>query len=83
MSKNTMPGVDSAAERLTFGQNVRRARERQGRSQRDVHVATGIAQSHLSEIESGQGNISMDTMVKLATALEKPLWNLLRPPRGS
>jgi transcriptional regulator with XRE-family HTH domain len=79
MSKNKMPGVDSQSEREIFGQNFRNARARIGLSQRDVHRLTGVAQSHISEIETGTSNISIDTMVKLATVVNQPLWRLFRP----
>jgi DNA-binding XRE family transcriptional regulator len=84
MSKNKMPGVDSRSERENFGQNFRIARAKKGLSQRDVHRLTGVAQSHISEIESGTSNISIDTMVKLATVVNQPLWKLFRaPPNAS
>ena len=79
MSKNSMPGVDSQTEREMFGQNFRSARVKTGLSQRDVHRLTGVAQSHISEIETGTSNISIDTMVKLATIVKQPLWRLFRP----
>ncbi|MGF1620719.1 MAG: helix-turn-helix domain-containing protein [Rhodomicrobiaceae bacterium] len=79
MSKNSMPGVDSQSEREIFGQNFRHARIKTGLSQRDVHRLTGVAQSHISEIETGTSNISIDTMVKLATVVKHPLWRLFRP----
>lgn len=79
MSKNAMPGVDSEIDRMVFGRNLRLAREKMNLSQRDVHQLTGVAQSHISEIETGRSNISVDTMVKLATTVKKPLWKLFRP----
>lgn len=78
MSKNLMPGVDSDAERNIFGRNFRFAREKLRLSQRDIHQITGVAQSHISEIETGRSNISVDTMVKLANTVRKPLWKLFR-----
>jgi len=80
MSKNNMPGVDSRSEREIFGHNFRDARIRVGLSQRDIHRKTGVAQSHISEIETGISNISIDTMVKLSTIVNKPLWKLFKPP---
>ncbi len=79
MVKNIMPGVDSEVERKAFGQNFRVARMRLDLSQRDVHHLTKIAQSHISEIESGLCNTSVDTMVKLAAIVKIPLWKLFRP----
>jgi transcriptional regulator with XRE-family HTH domain len=80
--KKQMPGVDSQQERLTFGRNFRRARLVLRLRQRDVHLLTGIAQSHISEIEEGSCNISIDTMVKLATVVKVPLWRLFKPADG-
>ncbi len=80
--KKQMPGVDSQKERLIFGRNFRRARLVLRLRQRDVHLLTGIAQSHISEIEEGSCNISIDTMVKLATVVKVPLWRLFKPAEG-
>lgn len=82
MSKNKMPGVDSRSEREIFGRNFREARMRFGLSQRDVHRETGVAQSHISEIETGISNISIDTMVKLSRTVRRPLWKLFKPTPG-
>jgi transcriptional regulator with XRE-family HTH domain len=79
MSKNKMPNVDSQKERELFGHNFKQARTKMGLSQRDVHRRTGVAQSHISEIETGISNISIDTMVKLATIVDQPLWKLFKP----
>lgn len=79
MSKNVMPGVDSKAERATFGRNLQEARTKMGISQRDIHHETGVAQSHISQIETGTVNLSIDTMVKLAAITNMPLWKLLKP----
>jgi transcriptional regulator with XRE-family HTH domain len=80
--KKQMPGVDSQHERLIFGRNLRRARLDLRLRQRDVHLLSGIAQSHISEIEEGSCNISIDTMVKLATVVKVPLWRLFKPADG-
>lgn len=79
MSKNTMPGVSSAEARAIFAQNIRKLREVRGLSQRDVHHQTGIAQSHISEIETGTSNLAINTMVKLAAVMNIPLWKLFKP----
>lgn len=79
MSKNAMPGVDSSEVRANFGRNFRARREACGLSQRDVHQQTGVAQSHISEIEAGASNLAIDTMVKLAHVVKMPLWKLFKP----
>ena len=77
--KKQMPGVDSATERVVFGRNFHQARSKLKLRQSDVHRLTGIAQSHLSEIENGTRNIALDTMVKLAHIVNMPLWQLFQP----
>jgi transcriptional regulator with XRE-family HTH domain len=74
-----MEGVDSEAERATFARNLRAARMHLRLRQKDICQITGIAQPHLSDIEAGGGNIALDTMVKLATAVNQPLWKLFKP----
>jgi transcriptional regulator with XRE-family HTH domain len=77
--KKNMPGVDSKAERGTFGRNFHQARIKLRLRQRDIYLITGIAQSHISEIEKGECNIAIDTMVKLAHVVKVPLWRLFKP----
>jgi len=70
---------DSQPEREIFARNFRKARIEAGLSQRDLAQQTGIAQAHLSEVENAMHNIGIDTMVKLAQAVKKPVFELLRP----
>ena len=70
---------DSQPEREIFARNFRTARIEAGLSQRDLAQQTGIAQAHLSEVENAMHNIGIDTMVKLAQAVKKPVFELLRP----
>ena len=74
-----MAGVDSEAERATFARNLRAARMQLRLRQKEICQITGIAQPHLSDIEAGGGNIALDTMVKLAAAVNQPLWKLFKP----
>ena len=70
---------DSQPEREIFARNFRMARIAAGLSQRDLAQQTGIAQAHISEVENAMHNIGIDTMVKLAQAVKKPVFELLRP----
>ncbi len=70
---------DSQPEREIFARNFRLARIEAGLSQRDLAQQTGIAQAHISEVENAMHNIGIDTMVKLAQAVKKPVFELLRP----
>ena len=70
---------DSQPEREIFARNFRAARIEAGLSQRDLAKQTGIAQAHVSEVENAMHNIGLDTMVKLAQAVRKPVFELLKP----
>ena len=49
---------------------LKRARKEAGASQRAVSARSGVAQSHLSQIERGRVDFSVETMVQLARALD-------------
>lgn len=68
-----------APEQKIFVANFRKARQAAHLSQRDVQQRTGIAQSYLSEVESGLRNPSLDILSKLAAVVGKPLHLLLKP----
>ncbi len=72
---------DGAADalRVAFGQNFRRAREREGLTQSDIEAHTGIKQHYVSQIENGKQNLTLDTMTALALAVGKDVRTLLKP----
>ena len=45
-----------------------------GMSQKELSDITGIRQSHLSRIESGQSNVTLDTLVQILMALESTIF---------
>ena len=59
----------SSAARLLFGQAFQEARRISRQTQEDVARATGIDRSHISLIENGQANATIDTMAVLARAV--------------
>ncbi len=71
----------SEEKRVTFGQNCKAARVKAGLSQAAVAEAAGIPQPRLSAIEQGKGNITLETMVRLAKVVDHDLSRLLRKPR--
>ncbi|WP_246742822.1 helix-turn-helix domain-containing protein [Rhodomicrobium vannielii] len=70
---------DSQPEREIFARNLRRARIDASLSQRELAAVTGIAQAHISELENAMHNVCIDTMVKLAQAVRKPLFQMFQP----
>ncbi|MBF6455961.1 helix-turn-helix domain-containing protein [Nocardia cyriacigeorgica] len=63
--------------------SLRRERTRAGLSLTEVANRAGIAKSTLSQLESGTGNPSLETLWALCVALDMPFSRLLDPPRPS
>ena len=61
--------------------SLRRHRAREGLSLSEVAKRAGVAKSTLSQLESGTGNPSVETLWALAVALDTPFAALLDPPR--
>lgn len=63
--------------RTTFGENLRRARLAKGLSQEALGEVAGVHRTFVGAIERAENNVSIDTMVRLASAVERPLAELL------
>jgi transcriptional regulator with XRE-family HTH domain len=61
--------------------SLRRERRRSGMSLTEVARRAGIAKSTLSQLESGTGNPSLETLWAICVALDAPFSRLLDPPR--
>ncbi|GAA3227906.1 XRE family transcriptional regulator [Actinocorallia longicatena] len=61
--------------------SIRRERARTGLSLTEVARRAGIAKSTLSQLESGVGNPSVETLWALGVALDVPFSTLVEPPR--
>src|SRR5262245_1110372 len=60
---------------------IRRERERVGISLSELAKRAGLAKSTLSQLESGTGNPSVETLWSLGVALGVPFSRLVDPPR--
>jgi transcriptional regulator with XRE-family HTH domain len=65
--------------RQIIGQNVKAAREHAGFSQRELSERANIAQSYLSQLESGKWNIGADNIERIAKAMGFFPYDLLHP----
>lgn len=63
--------------------SIRRERERAGVSLTELAKRAGIAKSTLSQLESGTGNPSVETLWALGVALGVPLSRLIDPPKAT
>jgi transcriptional regulator with XRE-family HTH domain len=66
-----------------LGSAVRRRREEQGLSLRDVAEETGVSASTLSRIENGTGKPDADNIAHLAAWLDMPIERVMHGGHGS
>jgi transcriptional regulator with XRE-family HTH domain len=64
--------------RRVVGEQLRRLRQDQGRTLRDVSSAARVSLGYLSEIERGQKEPSSELLAAICTALDVPMSVLLR-----
>jgi len=85
MANTDPPGeaaaIKSGAPLDVIAASLRRERHRAGLSLTEVARRAGIAKSTLSQLESGTGNPSLETLWALCVTLDAPFSRLLDPPR--
>lgn len=60
-----------------LGLRIREARERRGVSQRKLALMTGTSRAYLWKIESGQADVGIDVLIRLARALDISVRDLI------
>ena len=75
------PAAQAKAPLQVIAASLRRERHRSGLSLTEVARRAGIAKSTLSQLESGTGNPSLETLWAICVALDAPFSRLLDPPR--
>jgi len=76
------PAAQAKAPLQVIAASLRRERHRSGLSLTEVARRAGIAKSTLSQLESGTGNPSLETLWAICVALDAPFSRLLDPPRS-
>lgn len=66
----------------TIGKKMQLIRIEKGLSQGDIEKRTGLLRSYLSRVENGHTIPSLDTLGKIAAALEVGVSELLETPAG-
>jgi transcriptional regulator with XRE-family HTH domain len=60
---------------MNIGETIRNFRLQKGMSQGDIEKRTGLLRCYLSRVENGHTIPSLDTLAKIAGAMEVPLGN--------
>lgn len=58
---------------MNIGETIRSYRLQKGMSQGDIEKRTGLLRCYLSRVENGHTVPSLDTLAKIASAMELPL----------
>jgi transcriptional regulator with XRE-family HTH domain len=58
---------------MNIGETIRNFRLQKGMSQGDIEKRTGLLRCYLSRVENGHTIPSLDTLAKIASAMETPL----------
>ncbi|MFU0505701.1 helix-turn-helix domain-containing protein [Pseudaminobacter sp. NGMCC 1.201702] len=66
--------------RAIVGFNVPRLRRERGLSQEELSFRSGFTRAYLSGLEAGRRNPTIDSLSKLAQALDTEIEELIRPP---
>jgi transcriptional regulator with XRE-family HTH domain len=67
--------------RRLIGDVLRRQRQRQGRTLREVSTAARVSLGYLSEVERGQKEASSELLAAICAALDVPLSDILQDVR--
>ncbi|MFD4660851.1 helix-turn-helix domain-containing protein [Kitasatospora sp. NPDC058444] len=65
-------------ERWAVGARLRSMRRERGLSQVQLQERSGVDNKTISRVENGHRNVGLDELVRLADALDVPVWRLLR-----
>ena len=78
-----MPATREIRESDRLADNVRAIREARGLSQQQIAKLAGVPRATWTHLESGTANPTLAVLIKVATALQVRLDELLAPPRSA
>lgn len=69
-----MTDIESMGTRISIGDAIRAARLKEGLTVRDLAAECGLAANHISRIETGKYNYTIDTLFQVLNALGLKLY---------
>lgn len=78
MAKKGVEASKRVPARERFGIALRQARLRLELSQEELAARAGMHRTYVGQVESGQRNVAIDNLEKLAEAVGMPLWQMLK-----
>jgi len=76
--ENNIVAMDTKKERKALGKRIRVIRELKGLSQEELGEKASLSYKYLGELERGNVNVSFDSLLKIAHALEMPVGDLFK-----
>ncbi len=67
---------------MNIGETIRNYRLQKGMSQGDIEKRTGLLRCYLSRVENGHTIPSLDTLAKIATAMDLPIAQFFHENEG-
>ena len=74
--------MNASKLQAAFGNAIRALRKQRGHSQEQLAERSHLHRTYISDVERGTRNLSLQSMARLAEALEVPLAELFPPPPG-
>ena len=74
-----MSSKNSSATKKLLGKNVKYFRYKNNLTQEKLAERCDLSPRYISDIENGNGNISIDTLTKLSEILNVKTYDLLKP----
>ena len=71
--------MDHKTYLLKIGRNIKELRKDKGISQVELAYMCNFEKTNMSRIESGNNNLTIKTLLKIAEALDVSLFDILKP----
>lgn len=65
--------------RQRFADNLRELRNSRGLTQEELAEKAGLHRTYVGSVERGERNLTLESMRRLAEALDVSVWSLLHP----